>query len=201
MRPSSCFAPGTETTYLTCKDEVAGPTLEARQMLADAAGRRRLLPRFPPRPPARRAFRSVPAGSVSEQRRAARLPAHRTRPGSSPADASSRAPANAVSRARLPRWCPRLRRRPRCYLPSAASRSLPSTVAPRTTTGGNTRTPQSGVAAHPGARTVGLDLDGRLGPDSGHTGPLSPHAIVTNPPNPRERSSRPAEPTGRIPCV
>ena len=38
MRPSSCSAPGTEPAYLTRKDKVAGPTLEAGQVLAEAAG-------------------------------------------------------------------------------------------------------------------------------------------------------------------
>ncbi len=46
LRPSSCSAPGTEPTYLTCRDEVAGPTLKARQMLGEAGGGRRLPPRF-----------------------------------------------------------------------------------------------------------------------------------------------------------
>ena len=62
------------------------------------------------------ASRRVPAGPVFEQRGAARLHPRRAQRRSSPADASSRAPAHALSRARLPRWCTRLRRRPRRLL-------------------------------------------------------------------------------------
>ena len=37
MRPSSCSAFGTESACLACKDKVAGPILEAYQMLEQAA--------------------------------------------------------------------------------------------------------------------------------------------------------------------
>ena len=61
--------------------------------------------------------------------------------------------------------------------------------------------PQSGVAEHPGARAVAVERGGRSGPDPDHTGQPSPHPVAANLPNPRERASRRAVPTGRIPCA
>ena len=179
MRPSSCSAPGAEPACLTCKDKVAGLTLEAGQVLAGDAGRWRLLSRFPPRPLARRASGSVPAGPVSEQRGAARLYGHRTRHRSSPADASlarsgerrlSRSPSSLVpspsaSPARLLRY---VARRVSGHAVACSSPEMPPSVAGVT----HSRT-TCGVDTHPTTSRVRVPRRRRCRPPETLPRPLS----------------------------
>ena len=140
------------------------------------------------------ASRRVSAGFVYEQREAARLHARHAQRRSSPRThrrAPFARPLSHSSAASPPTPPPRL---------GVASRSLPNTVAARTTTSGVIRTP-SRALPHLGARAVAVERHSRRGPDPAYTGLLSPHPIAPNPPNPRERASHSAVPTERIPCV